>query len=172
MVTGVSEKLSEDAAKLVENYPGFLYFTAGVHPHDAKDFNDSTSLDLLRKLASHRQCVAVGECGLDFNRNFSPQDVQKKVFEEQVGLAVELQKSLFIHEREAFTDMNLILDKFDKKPKLVIHCFTGTAEELEGYVKKGYYIGLTGWFFKNVALNVRNLMNLFAQRCKIPVIMN
>lgn len=86
----------------------------------------------------------IGECGLDFNRNFSPQDIQKQVFEQQVALACELQKSLFIHEREAFDDMYAILGKFNNLPKAVIHCFTGTAEEARKYIEKGYYIGLTG----------------------------
>uniref|UniRef100_A0AC35G7T7 Uncharacterized protein n=1 Tax=Panagrolaimus sp. PS1159 TaxID=55785 RepID=A0AC35G7T7_9BILA len=144
MITGTSEELSKEAEKLVSKYPGFLYFTAGVHPHDAKDFKPTT-LETLRTLASNPQCVAVGECGLDFNRNFSPQDVQK----EQVALAVELQKPLFIHEREAFEDMFAILGKHENLPKVVIHCFTGTAEEARKYIEKGYYIGLTGFLWKD-----------------------
>ena len=143
MITGTSEELSQEAAKLVAKYPGFLYFTAGVHPHDAKDFT-STSLETLKTLASNPQCVAIGECGLDFNRNFSPPDVQKQVFDQQVALAVELQKPLFIHEREAFEDMFATLGKYQNLPNAVIHCFTGTAEEAKKYVEKGYYIGLTG----------------------------
>uniref|UniRef100_A0AC34FR03 Uncharacterized protein n=1 Tax=Panagrolaimus sp. ES5 TaxID=591445 RepID=A0AC34FR03_9BILA len=148
MITGTSEELSQEAAKLVSKYPGFLYFTAGVHPHDAKDFKSST-LETLRSLASNPQCVAIGECGLDFNRNFSPQDIQKEVFEKQVALAVELQKPLFIHEREAFKDMYAILGKHENLPKAVIHCFTGTAEEARKYIEKGYFIGLTGFLWKD-----------------------
>jgi TatD DNase family protein len=148
MITGTSEELSKEAAKLVSDYPGFLYFTAGVHPHEAKDFKPTT-LDTLRSLASNSQCVAIGECGLDFNRNFSPQDIQKQGFEQQVALAVELQKPLFIHEREAFDDMFAILGKFENLPKAVIHCFTGTAKEARKYIEKGYYIGLTGFLWKD-----------------------
>uniref|UniRef100_A0A914Z688 Deoxyribonuclease TATDN1 n=1 Tax=Panagrolaimus superbus TaxID=310955 RepID=A0A914Z688_9BILA len=148
MITGTSEELSKEAEKLVSKYPGFLYFTAGVHPHDAKDFKSST-LETLRSLSSNPQCVAIGECGLDFNRNFSPQDVQKEVFEKQVALAVELQKPLFIHEREAFDDMYAILGKHENLPKAVIHCFTGSAEEARKYIEKGYYIGLTGFLWKD-----------------------
>ncbi|KIH51069.1 hypothetical protein ANCDUO_18848 [Ancylostoma duodenale] len=89
---------------------------------------------------SHEQCVAVGECGLDFNRNFSPQDVQK-----EVELACELNKPLFIHEREAHEDMVRILsDAGERLPPAVIHCFTGTEDEAKKYVDMGYYIGLTG----------------------------
>uniref|UniRef100_A0A7E4WBL7 Deoxyribonuclease TATDN1 n=1 Tax=Panagrellus redivivus TaxID=6233 RepID=A0A7E4WBL7_PANRE len=149
MITGTSEKLSQEAAALVKPYPGFLYFTAGVHPHDAKDYKESTE-GVLRELVKDPQCVAVGECGLDFNRNFSPPEVQKEVFEKQVGLAVELQKPLFIHEREGAADMLSILGKFEGKlPKVVIHCFTGTAEEAKTYISKGFYIGLTGFLWKD-----------------------
>ncbi|VDN27772.1 unnamed protein product [Cylicostephanus goldi] len=89
MITGTSEKISAESMKLAETMPGFLYFTAGVHPHDAKDFGED-SLDTLRTLQAHQQCVAVGECGLDFNRNFSPPDVQKEVFRKQAKKYVEM----------------------------------------------------------------------------------
>ncbi|PAV60485.1 hypothetical protein WR25_10610 [Diploscapter pachys] len=99
---------------------------------------------------SHPQCVAVGECGLDFNRNFSPQDVQRDVFRKQVELACKLQKSLFIHEREAHEDMVKILSEAgDSLPKAVIHCFTGTVDEAKKYVDMGLYIGLTGFLWKD-----------------------
>ncbi|CAD6191649.1 unnamed protein product [Caenorhabditis auriculariae] len=143
MITGTSEKLSKEAAKLAETHPGFFYFTAGVHPHDAKDFNESTTATL-RELLKHDQCVAVGECGLDYNRNFSPQGVQRDVFRKQVELAVELQRPLFIHEREAHEDMVKILGEAGEKiPPTVIHCFTGTVDEAKKYIEMGFYIGLT-----------------------------
>ncbi|VDK69937.1 unnamed protein product [Anisakis simplex] len=83
MITGTSVKHSEEARDLAALHKGFLYFTAGVHPHDAKEF-DADTLTALRQLQADPNCVAVGECGLDFNRNFSPQDQQLAVFEEQV----------------------------------------------------------------------------------------
>ncbi|CAI5451049.1 unnamed protein product [Caenorhabditis angaria] len=117
MVTGTSEEISKQCETLVAPYSGFLYFTAGVHPHDAKDWNSTTTLQTIRNLQQNPACVAVGECGLDFNRNFSPQDVQRDVFRKQVELAVELRKPLFIHEREAHKDMVEILGAFgDKLP--------------------------------------------------------
>lgn len=125
----------------------FLHFL-GLHPHDAKDFNDNT-ISTFRKylLDNQRLCVAVGECGLDYNRNFSPQDQQRSVFESQVQLAVELQKPLFIHERDAHEDMVKILSKYlSKLPPTVIHCFTGKAKDAQKYVEMGLNIGLTGWF--------------------------
>ncbi|VDK45420.1 unnamed protein product [Cylicostephanus goldi] len=170
MITGTSEKISAESMKLAETMPGFLYFTAGVHPHDAKDFGED-SLDTLRTLQAHQQCVAVGECGLDFNRNFSPPDVQKEVFRKQVlaaflflilsfstdftsypkvELACELNKPLFIHEREAHEEMIRILgDAGERLPPAVMHCFTGTEDEAKKYVEMGLYIGLTGFLWKD-----------------------
>ena len=83
MVTGTSVQGSKDALRLSRLYPGTLYSTAGIHPHDAKSWDEFTN-DALRDLIKSPECVAVGECGLDFNRNFSPQDVQLEVFEKQV----------------------------------------------------------------------------------------
>ncbi len=83
MVTGTSIQASKDALRLARLNPGFLYSTAGIHPHDAKSF-DSNSLATLEELAKAPECVAIGECGLDFNRNFSPQETQLEVFEKQV----------------------------------------------------------------------------------------
>ncbi|CAL2045302.1 unnamed protein product [Caenorhabditis brenneri] len=149
MVTGTSEKISQECASLVEKYPGFLYFTAGVHPHDAKDWTDGT-LATIKALQENPNCVAVGECGLDFNRNFSPQDVQREVFAKQVDLAVQLRKPLFIHEREAHEDMVKILSNAGSElPPAVIHCFTGTVDEAKKYLEMGLYIGLTGFLWKD-----------------------
>ncbi|KAM3717994.1 3'-5' ssDNA/RNA exonuclease TatD [Dirofilaria immitis] len=149
MVTGTSIKLSNEAKKLAQQFPNFLFFTAGIHPHDAKDFDDSTMYEL-KKLCNESGCVAVGECGLDFNRNFSPQDQQRLVFDEQLQLACELKKPLFIHERDAHQDMIAALTRHKEHlPPVVIHCFTGKAIEAEAYIKMGCYIGLTGFLWKD-----------------------
>lgn len=82
---------------------------------------------------------------MDFNRNFSPQDVQMEVFEKQVQLACEVGKPLFLHERDAHDDMVRILGKFkDRMPPAVLHCFTGTTAQALKYLEMGLYIGLTG----------------------------
>ncbi|KAI1719833.1 orotidine 5'-phosphate decarboxylase / HUMPS family domain-containing protein [Ditylenchus destructor] len=153
MITGTCENSTNAASELVKKLPGFLYYTAGVHPHDAKDFKDSTTIPFLRShLTENTACVAVGECGLDFNRNFSPREDQLHAFEEQVKLACELQKPLFIHEREAHSEMVEILSKYSTQlPPAVIHCFTGTANEAKIYVAMGLYIGLTGFLWKDKA---------------------
>mmetsp|Transcript_14197 Transcript_14197/g.34212 ORF Transcript_14197/g.34212 Transcript_14197/m.34212 type:complete len:325 (+) Transcript_14197:128-1102(+) len=124
-----------------------LFSTAGVHPHDAKSCNDSETIPTLRRLASTTQVVAIGECGLDYNRNFSPPDVQRKWFKHQLELACEVRLPVFLHERDAHHDFFQILQRYcHKLPAAVIHCFTGTKEELETYLTvPNFYIGITGW---------------------------
>jgi len=106
------------------------------------------------------ECVAVGECGLDFNRNFSPPDVQISVFEKQVELACKLGKPLFLHERDAHDVMVSILQRYlDRLPACVIHCFTGTKEQAAKYLQLGCYIGLTGYLWKDKSENgVRKIL--------------
>lgn len=145
IITGTSIRGSEEALALAKTKPGVLYCTAGVHPHDAKQANDRT-IPRLRELAQNKQVVAIGECGLDYNRNFSPRPVQDRWFEEQVKLACELKLPLFLHEREAYHRLVEILKIYEKQlPPTVVHCFTGNEEELDAYLTAGYYIGLTGW---------------------------
>lgn len=144
IITGTSPQESEQAFELAQKYHQ-LYSTAGCHPHDAKDFNHS-HLKLLRQLLSNDRVVAVGECGLDFNRNFSPQDTQLSVFEQQLELACEIQKPLFLHERDAGDSMISLLKQYQSRlPRTVIHCFTGSRQSLEQYIDMGLYIGITGW---------------------------
>lgn len=121
-----------------------LYFTAGVHPHNAKHC-DASTLMALRELAASPRCVAIGECGLDFNRNFSPPEVQEAWFEEQVKLAAELGMPLFLHCREAMPPLLSILRRHKLRAPVVVHCFTGNQEELEEVVGEGFYVGITGW---------------------------
>lgn len=145
ILTGTSEKHSKWARDFIEdmkNSPVDLYFTAGVHPHDAKECDDKT-IKFLTELSKDKRCVAIGECGLDFDRNFSEPKDQELWFENQVKLAEELKLPLFLHERSAHKKFVEILSKY--KVKACVHCFTGTKEELEVYLKLGYYIGITGW---------------------------
>jgi len=154
VITGTSERASEAGVKMA-NDPSLcldahtnqrvLYATAGVHPHDAKQWGPGTR-DKITSLLRDPACVAVGECGLDFNRNFSPPDVQERVFEEQVRLAVELGKPLFCHEREAHHKFLEVLSRVEgvRPERVCVHCFTGTRAELQTYVDKGFMIGFTG----------------------------
>jgi len=156
VVTGSSERSSIDAALYASAYnarqPKALYSTVGIHPHEAKSFKNGTvnnsTIELLRELAREKSSVvkAIGECGLDYNRDFSPRDIQRKCFIKQIELAAELSLPLFLHERDAFSDFSIIISNYIKSvPAALVHCFTGTGEELEYYLSLGCYIGITGW---------------------------
>lgn len=145
IITGTNVHSSQIAAEYASKYPGTLFSTSGVHPHDAKTCNGHT-IHELEKTAKNKSVVAIGECGLDYNRNFSPQDIQRKWFEAQVELAETLNMPLFLHEREAHEDLFKILKKHDGiSEKAVVHCFTGTKQEAQNYIDLGCYIGVTGW---------------------------
>jgi TatD DNase family protein len=119
--------------------------SAGFHPHYA-DNADDASLHSLASLAQKDEVVAIGECGLDFNRNFSSLENQLKAFEWQLALAVDLQKPVYLHERDAFSQQVSLLEKYAHKLKNgVIHCFTGSPEQLQVYLDLGLYVGVTGW---------------------------
>jgi TatD DNase family protein len=145
ILTGTTVRSSLEAKNFALKFSKDLYSTAGVHPHNAKDCNDKT-IDHLRKIAKNPQVVAIGECGLDYNRDFSPRNKQKKWFERQIQLANELDMPLFLHDREAYDDFSSMLEKYDGKIKnAVVHCFTGNKKELKKYLDLGCYIGITGW---------------------------
>ena len=145
IVTGASHTGSEHALDLARAHPGFLYATAGVHPHHAIDYNDATDA-LIRTLTHAPEVRAVGETGLDYNRNYSPRDVQLQVFERQLQIAVDVGKPLFLHQRDAHHDFIALLKKYrDKVPAAVVHCFTDTHEALHDYLALDCHIGITGW---------------------------
>ena len=145
VVTGTSERGSEAAVALARRRPGYLYATVGVHPHNAKECDGGT-LDRMRDLLARPEAVAVGECGLDYNRDFSPRPVQDRWFEAQVALACELGRPLFLHERDAHARLVEILrPSRERFPAAVVHCFTGTDEELDAYLAMDLHIGITGW---------------------------
>ena len=100
IITGTSVRESKKAASYAKTMPGRLYSTAGVHPHDAKTCRENT-IEELRTLAMFPQVVAIGECGLDYDRDFSPREVQRKWFEEQIKLAEELNMPLFLQDRKS-----------------------------------------------------------------------
>ena len=141
IVTGTTVLESRLAAEIADRF-GF-YCTAGVHPHHARDCDEHTIAEL-RKLALHPRCVALGECGLDFNRNYSPHPAQEKWFVAQLEVGLELGKPLFLHSRDAHPRFAQILRTHGVKTA-VAHCFTGEAEELHAYLELGLYIGITGW---------------------------
>ncbi|HEU4390956.1 MAG TPA: TatD family hydrolase [Blastocatellia bacterium] len=145
IVTGTDLQSSGAAAELASMYPGVLYSTAGVHPHNAKSCGADTIVQL-RALAARREVVAIGECGLDFNRDFSPRAVQEQWFEAQLQLAADLGLPVFLHERDAGSTFTVILRNHRNRiSAAVVHCYTGTASELKTYLDLGCHIGITGW---------------------------
>jgi TatD DNase family protein len=122
-----------------------LFSTAGVHPHEASTWSPESEA-ALRDLASQPRVVAIGECGLDFERNFSPPDAQTRCFEAQLALASELGLPVFLHERKAHDAFVQAVARF--RPRLVgavVHCFTGGQDELARYLDLGLHVGVTGW---------------------------
>ncbi|MDH4095684.1 MAG: TatD family hydrolase [Betaproteobacteria bacterium] len=141
VVTGTSVAESRRAVEIAEAHG--LYATAGVHPHHARDC-DAQTIPALRDIARHPRVVAVGECGLDFNRNYSPHPDQEQWFLAQIELAAELGKPLFLHSRDAHPRFAEML-RAHRVGRAVAHCFTGEAAELRAYLELGLYIGITGW---------------------------
>jgi len=141
IVTGTTVEESRQALELATRFD--LHCTAGVHPHHARDCNSET-IPALRELAKHPRVVAIGECGLDFNRNYSPHPDQEKCCIAQLELGLELGKPLFLHSRDAHPRFAQILKSY-KVQTAVAHCFTGGKEELHAYLDLGLYIGITGW---------------------------
>jgi TatD DNase family protein len=141
VVTGTTVGESVHASLLAEQHG--LYATAGVHPHHAREC-DAYTIGRLREIAQHPRVVAIGECGLDFNRNYSPHPDQEKWFVAQLELGIELGKPLFLHSRDAYPRFSDII-RSHKPEKAVAHCFTGEKDELHAYLDLGLYIGITGW---------------------------
>ena len=145
VVTGSNAEDSHAAFELTDRYPNILYSTAGIHPHHADDFSEE-AIVLLRETHKNLSVVAVGECGLDFNRNYSISENQISAFDAQLELAVEIQKPVFLHQRDAHDDFVSMLKNCQSGlAGAVAHCFTGSAEEAVEYIDMGLYIGVTGW---------------------------
>jgi TatD DNase family protein len=139
IVTGTTVEESREAAAIAERFD--LHSTVGIHPHHARDFRNA---DELRKVAAHPRVVAIGECGLDFNRNYSPHPAQEECFTAQIELGLSLKKPLFLHSRDAHPRFAEIVKSMQVE-KAVAHCFTGERDELRAYLDLGLYIGITGW---------------------------
>jgi TatD DNase family protein len=164
VITGADLASSHQAAALAAQHPGRLWSTAGVHPHHAQSFAGSQRAELI-ELLRLRQVVAVGECGLDYFRNFSPPDAQRQAFIAQLEIAVQIRKPVFLHQRDAHGDFAAILRDFaGRLHGGVAHCFTGGETELEAYLALGLYIGITGW-----ACDERRGLDLRSSVPKIPL---
>jgi TatD DNase family protein len=138
---GCDVALSKRARDLAQLYDD-VYFSAGIHPHEAAKVDDDY-IAQLEELARHAKCVAIGECGLDYYYNHSPRDMQRRVFIEQIELAKRAGKALVIHVRDAWDECIQILN--DQKPdRTIIHCFTGDERHAREFMDLGCYISISG----------------------------
>jgi TatD DNase family protein len=145
IVTGTTLAGSEAALSLARLHPRAMWATAGVHPHYAADFDDATE-DRLRTLLRDPLVVAAGECGLDYFRDLSPREAQRRAFARQLELAATSQRPLFLHQRDAHGDFLAILkEQGSRLPAGLAHCFTNGPDELADYLGIGLHVGITGW---------------------------
>lgn len=161
VVTGTSFAESKAAIELCQRYPERLVSTCGVHPHHASDWNQQSFNEL--KTMAQEACVrAIGETGLDFNRNFSPRAEQEYAFEQQMTLAAELQLPLFCHQRDAHARFaEMLKEHRDAVGQIVVHCFTDSRAALVEYLDLDCHIGITGWICdERRGLELRELVKL------------
>lgn len=146
LVTGTTASASQQAVEIAQRNPALLSATAGMHPHEAQHCDDEAFAHI-SELAKLDIVRAVGETGLDFNRDYSPRDVQEKVLERHLALACEIDKPVFLHQRDAHERFLPILKHFRDAllQHGVVHCFTGERHELYDYLDLDMYIGITGW---------------------------
>jgi TatD DNase family protein len=145
VVTGASVDSTRKAIELARAHAGTLFATAGVHPHHAADLS-AEALPGLAELAREPEVVAVGECGLDYFRDFSPRDLQRRAFAWQLELASRTGKPVFLHQRDAHEDFVALLREHRAAiSRGVAHCFTAGEKERDAYLELGLSIGITGW---------------------------
>ncbi len=145
ILTGTDQESNQASLDLAVRYP-HLYSTVGFHPHHADQWQPHSHPALHIAAAKHPRVVAVGEMGLDYFRNFSSQNNQRKCFTDQLDIAIQIQKPVFLHERNAFDDFRAIMQTYLSALKgAVWHCFTGNGEQLDWALEHDLYIGITGW---------------------------
>lgn len=134
----------ETGIRLADRYPA-IYATVGVHPHDASKAEPDT-FRRMAELLKHPKVVALGEIGLDYHYDFSPRDVQKDVFVEQMRVAAEAGKPIVIHTREAWEDTLALIEEHWKPTGLagIMHCFSGGPAEAARCVDLGFYLSFGG----------------------------
>lgn len=153
ILTGTSQKASQQAYELVKQNAKIMVSTTGVHPHDAKNWN--AAKHTIEKLAPLDGVVAIGECGLDYDRMFSTRDEQMSAFKAQLDLSLKYNKPVFLHVRPKIGEgeVKRIMDDFNevfapyhqKGVQGIVHCFTGNKKMLDSFLKYSLYIGITGW---------------------------
>ena len=150
---GADLNSSIKAVSLSEQYDN-IYAAVGVHPHSAKEMDDST-IEILKSFTNREKVIAIGEIGLDYYYDNSPREIQQKRFIEQLNLAKEVELPVIIHTREAAKDtFDIIKEAQDGSLEGVMHCFSGSVEMAMEYIKLGFYISLAGPVtFKNARVS-------------------
>ena len=144
ILTGTDPKENRQIDTFINNHQA--YGTVGIHPHNADSTRDKDYLEIENIAKTNNKIVAIGECGLDFDRMFSTKENQIKCFEKQIEIAETLNMPLFLHERNAVEDFIKVLSHHREIcKKSIVHCFTGNTETLKKYLSMGCYIGITGW---------------------------
>lgn len=144
ILTGSDMDENRKVAKFVQTHE--VYGTCGIHPHGADRARKEDFDEMERILTSNPRVLAVGECGLDYDRMFSAKENQLRCLEKHIVLAEKLEMPMFLHERSASADfVKRFKAHADVCKRSVVHCFTGTRQELETYLEMGFSIGITGW---------------------------
>ena len=144
ILTGTDPKENRQIDTFINNHQA--YGTVGIHPHNADSTKDKDYLEIENIAKTNNKIMAIGECGLDFDRMFSTKENQIKCFEKQIEIAETLNMPLFLHERNAVEDFIKVLSNHKEIcKKSIVHCFTGNTETLKKYLSMGCYIGITGW---------------------------
>ena len=145
IVTGSCLDSSRRALELAQQYSGQLFATAGLHPHHAAEYGEAHR-QLFHELGQLPEVVALGECGLDYFRDLAPRAAQRAAFADQLRIAVEAGKPVFLHQRDAHADfLPMLRELRGDLVNCVVHCFTDTAEALDDYLALDCHIGITGW---------------------------
>ncbi|MBR4235855.1 MAG: TatD family hydrolase [Clostridia bacterium] len=169
VVIGDASLDGSDVISLI-NAHAFLYGAYGLHPHDAEKRTDATIKRIASVLGGEKM-IALGEIGLDYHYDFSPRDKQKEVFREQLQLAYELGMPAVLHIREAHGDAYEIMNEFKARgclPRGIMHCYGGSLESANEYIRMGYYISFSGSLtFKNTPVLTRVAQNIPLDRILI-----
>jgi len=144
VIIGESVEVAQRARSLAQLHNGFMWFTAGVHPHDASSYDPLSTPDALRTLV-RTGAVAIGECGLDYHYDNSPRPQQRRAFAEQLALASEVSKPVVVHTRDAVDDTAAMVSEAGKQGvRGVLHCFTGPESLARTALDAGWFLSFAG----------------------------
>ncbi|MEK6715652.1 MAG: TatD family hydrolase [Candidatus Omnitrophota bacterium] len=157
---GSSLENSRAAVKLSQEFTA-VFASAGIHPHDAKDFSEAAFNEIKELAKNNTKVIAIGEVGLDFYRNLSPKEIQEEAFRKFIGLAKERNLSLIFHCRQAQADFLRIL-KEESFPQMrgVVHCFSGDEIFLTACLDLGFYVSFTCNITYKKADNLRQILKV------------